>query len=102
MSSNGAETPPGRAGVAGGPPAARLVDAPVVELHPRRDPCAGKTGLFFAGDRESIDIAKAICATCPREAECLSEAMTRREVFGVWGGTDPRDRKLLRRLEGAA
>jgi WhiB family transcriptional regulator, redox-sensing transcriptional regulator len=41
--------------------------------------------LFFAEKPEHIDVAKALCRTCPIHAECLAGAMERREPWGVWG-----------------
>lgn len=37
--------------------------------------------------------AKRICAMCPVRRECLTDAVKRREEFGIWGGTVPGDRK---------
>ena len=44
--------------------------------------------LFFSDSAGDIEAAKAICRSCPAIAECLRGAQERREVFGVWGGTD--------------
>ncbi len=44
--------------------------------------------------------AKAICATCPVVAECLSWALTAAPAgmdYGVWGGLAPDERRALRR-----
>lgn len=41
--------------------------------------------------------AKALCATCPVQAECLTAALDQDEQYGVWGGTTPRDRRKLRK-----
>lgn len=40
--------------------------------------------------------AKAICRTCPVQAECLEEALTSGERFGVWGGLTATERNRLR------
>ena len=42
--------------------------------------------LFFADTPGEINIAKALCTTCPVVAECLAGALDRREPWGVWGG----------------
>ncbi|MER0450122.1 MULTISPECIES: WhiB family transcriptional regulator [Streptomyces] len=42
--------------------------------------------------------AKAICRGCPLQISCLEGAFERGEEFGVWGGTDERDRRAMRRL----
>jgi WhiB family transcriptional regulator, redox-sensing transcriptional regulator len=47
--------------------------------------------------------AKAICSRCPVAAQCLDWALRAGEPAGIWGGTTPEERRLLRsaRLEGA-
>lgn len=42
--------------------------------------------LWFAEDQASTDRAQAFCQQCPLQAACLSEALTRQEPCGVWGG----------------
>jgi WhiB family redox-sensing transcriptional regulator len=42
--------------------------------------------LFFSEDIGDIAAAKRVCADCSVLAECLEEALGRRELFGVWGG----------------
>lgn len=44
------------------------------------------TELFFSDEIPDIDMAKAICGTCPLMAPCLAGALARREPAGVWGG----------------
>lgn len=44
--------------------------------------------------------AKAVCARCPVQADCLFEALANREEHGVWGGTSPRQRRALRADRG--
>lgn len=53
----------------------------------------GSTGL--AADQ--ITRAKAVCATCPVRSSCLKFALTSGQEFGVWGGCDEDERRLLRR-----
>lgn len=38
-----------------------------------------------------------VCARCPVAAECLRWALSTGQAHGVWGGTTPRQRRLLRR-----
>lgn len=38
--------------------------------------------------------AKAICRTCPVREQCRADSVD--EPFGIWGGTDPDERKALR------
>ncbi|MEU8764756.1 WhiB family transcriptional regulator [Streptomyces sp. NPDC048659] len=52
----------------------------------------GARALFQAAE------AKAICRGCPFQNACLEGALQRGEEFGVWGGTDERDRRAMRRV----
>lgn len=42
--------------------------------------------IWFADTPEGVEFAKALCATCPVQAACLTGALQRREPWGVWGG----------------
>ena len=42
--------------------------------------------LFFAESPSDVELAKALCGTCPVRTECLAGALERREPWGVWGG----------------
>ena len=43
-------------------------------------------------------LAKSICAECPVRSECLEHALYSEDGnHGVWGGTTPRERKVMRR-----
>ena len=44
------------------------------------------THLFFSDDEFDIARAKAICQRCGLAEACLSGALERAEVYGVWGG----------------
>jgi WhiB family transcriptional regulator, redox-sensing transcriptional regulator len=44
------------------------------------------THLFFSEDEFDIARAKAICKKCGLAPTCLSGALERAEVYGVWGG----------------
>ena len=46
----------------------------------------------------SIRKARAICETCPVFNECLYQALTNREDYGLWAGTTMRQRKEIFRL----
>jgi WhiB family redox-sensing transcriptional regulator len=39
--------------------------------------------------------AKRICADCPVRRECLEYALRVRESFGIWGGLNETERRLL-------
>ena len=36
-----------------------------------------------------------MCGTCPVEQECLQDALSRNEPFGIWGGLEPHERARL-------
>jgi WhiB family redox-sensing transcriptional regulator len=42
--------------------------------------------LWFAEDPRDLERAKALCAECPFQRECLTAALERQEPWGVWGG----------------
>jgi WhiB family redox-sensing transcriptional regulator len=46
--------------------------------------------------------AKAICARCPVQQQCLGAALRNNETTGIWGGLTPAERReLLARLESS-
>jgi hypothetical protein len=53
--------------------------------------------LFFPDVGQNASAAKAICASCPVVAECLSYALENREEYGVWGGLAPWERRPRQR-----
>ncbi len=42
--------------------------------------------LFFSEQIDDINMAKAMCGTCPIAEACLASAIERGEPWGVWGG----------------
>src|SRR5690606_27545378 len=44
--------------------------------------------------------AKAICQGCPVRAECLDYAVTTAQKYGIWGGTNERERREIRKQRG--
>jgi WhiB family redox-sensing transcriptional regulator len=44
-----------------------------------------------------IAAAKAICSRCPVVGACRDWALRSGEIAGIWGGTTPAERRLLRR-----
>jgi WhiB family transcriptional regulator, redox-sensing transcriptional regulator len=42
--------------------------------------------------------AKAICQACPVKDRCLTDAMTKRDFNGIWGGLTEDERRALSRL----
>ncbi len=65
------------------------------------------TELFFpigkAGRAiEEIQQAKAVCASCPVRQACLTFALDTHQGYGVWGGYDEDERRLLLRQRAKA
>lgn len=55
--------------------------------------------VFYAdGKGQHYDAAKAVCSTCPVQNECFDYALDVADDFGVWGGTSPEERRLMRRV----
>lgn len=54
--------------------------------------------LFYPehGNQHSRAV-KAICQTCPVQAECLEFAVANSERFGLWGGLTERERRSVPR-----
>jgi WhiB family redox-sensing transcriptional regulator len=40
--------------------------------------------------------AKSVCATCPVQMQCLEHAIAVDERYGIWGGLNQDERRLLR------
>jgi WhiB family redox-sensing transcriptional regulator len=64
--------------------------------------CQADPELFFpigsAGTGAAeIQRAKAICAGCPVRRPCLTYALATSQQFGIWGGRDENERRLLHR-----
>ena len=57
--------------------------------------CKGLLDLFFDERPDSVSVAKALCHTCPHTTDCLRGAIERCEAYGVWGGTDYYDRRII-------
>lgn len=53
--------------------------------------------LFSPIPGQSSRPAIAICRECPVRDICLKYALDNDENHGVWGGMEPRERKLLKR-----
>lgn len=58
--------------------------------------------IFFPSDGAGVEVARKICAICPVIAPCLEDALTRREINGVRGGTSERERKRILKSRRAA
>lgn len=53
--------------------------------------------LFFPERGVNTNEAKEVCAGCSVREECLEYALDYPEIFGIWGGCSPVERKRLRR-----
>jgi hypothetical protein len=47
------------------------------------------------GRADAYRAAVKICGTCPVQDPCLDYAMRVQELHGVWGGTTPKQRKII-------
>jgi len=66
-----------------------------------RAACRGMdTNMFFPNNGMKPVAARAVCDRCPVSKECLEFAVSDWTVEGVWAGTSPRQRQLLRRKAG--
>lgn len=66
--------------------------------------CRGCDPALFVSDTkalETIEVAKAVCDTCPVIEPCLEWAIVHVEV-GVLGGTSDQDRALIRKARRRA
>lgn len=64
--------------------------------------CAGRSfdpDLMFPedGDEVGVKAAKRICRECPVRTQCLTDALSRKEKYGVWGGLTRHERAALSR-----
>ncbi|MDH2430838.1 WhiB family transcriptional regulator [Sphaerisporangium sp. TRM90804] len=73
---------------------------------PRRAACRGEDPeLFFpisakGPGHAQHERAKAVCRRCPVRKPCLDFALRTREEHGIWGGTDPEERRISGRGRG--
>ncbi|GAA3716221.1 WhiB family transcriptional regulator [Nonomuraea antimicrobica] len=67
----------------------------------RRAACLGlDPELFFpistqGPSQSQVERAKQVCGRCPVRETCLKYALDTRQAYGVWGGTDPGQRREL-------
>lgn len=55
--------------------------------------------MFFCLEPESVRRALALCGRCEVREACLAQALARREVFGIWGGTTETERRRIFRRQ---
>jgi WhiB family transcriptional regulator, redox-sensing transcriptional regulator len=51
--------------------------------------------IFFSDDEDEIKNAKLACGACPVRKECLSLALENKEIWGVWGGVDENELRIV-------
>ena len=51
---------------------------------------------FFPEKGASSKDAKRVCAQCSVREQCLADALSKDESFGVWGGLSARERRRLK------
>lgn len=63
-------------------------------------PCMSAPDLFFVEQDQPVthannNLAKKLCVQCPVENLCRTYAIEAQEMFGVWGGTTPSERRRI-------
>ena len=74
------------------------LDAPLLEERPWAVYSACREAepeIFFASTRADERAALAVCSACAVADQCLEFAIETRERFGVWGGTNERERRRM-------
>lgn len=65
---------------------------------PRRNACFGlDTNIFYPERGDGSREAKEICGSCVLRAACLEEALNNNEIYGIWGGLSPAQRRKIQR-----
>ena len=54
------------------------------------------TSIFYPHTGENQLTAKRICGQCDLRQECLEYALTFKEMHGIWGGMNERERSKIR------
>jgi hypothetical protein len=67
-----------------------------------RAACRGRVDLDFIDPRTPTEAAecRALCAGCPVAEQCLADALTTGEAWGIWGGLDADEREPLAEQQG--
>lgn len=57
--------------------------------------CLGEDPAIFFPERNQTMAtqAKGVCKRCPVKDDCLDEAISNGERFGIWGGMDQEERR---------
>lgn len=70
-----------------------------------RAACAGTDPeQFFPAfpSRGTAAAARELCASCPAVRSCLEYALADESIVGIWGGTNERERQVMRLRAGSA
>lgn len=59
------------------------------------DPDAWFPALNQGRTKELVNVRK-LCMSCPVQKECLTYAVANPDLQGIWGGSSPRERRLIR------
>lgn len=66
-------------------------------------PCRSLPTVFYPEDfylqssrKIAEDVAKQLCSSCPVEALCATYAVLAQEDYGIWGGTNAKERRERR------
>ena len=51
--------------------------------------------LFFPSDGVGVEVARRVCAECPVKVDCLVFALQAKVEFGIWGGTNGKERRAM-------
>lgn len=51
--------------------------------------------IFFSEDPDDVTDAKLVCSNCPVRLECLGWALDNKEIWGVWGGNDENEIRIV-------
>ncbi len=58
--------------------------------------CRGEpVGLFFSYEASDNSLAKLVCSECVVQPDCLKYAVDNKIIYGIWGGTDEYERRVL-------
>jgi len=51
--------------------------------------------IFFSEDKKETSNAKMVCGACPVRKQCLGWALENKEIWGVWGGVDQEELRIV-------
>ncbi len=73
------------------------MSAPIPGLRRVADaPCQHNPELFTSAGPLARAKAKRLCSDCPYRQLCLDNALVIDDDWGIWGGTDPEQRRQMR------